>query len=58
MDLPMLLLSGAVAGTLAGLLGIGGGIIIVPIVTLLFEIQGLFAVFLFVLAGRMSFNLL
>lgn len=37
MDLPVLLLSGAVAGTLAGLLGIGGGVIIVPIVTLLFE---------------------
>lgn len=36
----MLLLSGAVAGTLAGLLGIGGGVIIVPIVTLLFEGHG------------------
>jgi len=36
----MLLLSGAVAGTLAGLLGIGGGVIIVPIVTLLFESHG------------------
>ena len=35
----MLLVSGAVAGTLAGLLGIGGGIVIVPIVTLLFESQ-------------------
>lgn len=37
----MLLLSGAVAGILAGLLGIGGGVIIVPIVTLLFEGQGI-----------------
>ena len=36
----MLLLSGAIAGTLAGLLGIGGGVIIVPIVTLLFESHG------------------
>lgn len=41
MDLPMLLAAGAVAGTLAGLLGIGGGIVIVPIVTLMFENQGL-----------------
>ena len=41
MDLTMLLLSGALAGTLAGLLGIGGGIVIVPIVVLLFESQGL-----------------
>lgn len=41
MDLPLLLVAGAVAGTLAGLLGIGGSIIIVPIVTLLFETQGL-----------------
>lgn len=41
MDLPVLLLSGAVAGTLAGLLGIGGGVIIVPIVTLLFESHGI-----------------
>ena len=41
MDLPMLLGAGALAGTLAGLLGIGGGIVIVPIVTLLFETQGM-----------------
>ncbi|MCB1791671.1 MAG: sulfite exporter TauE/SafE family protein [Gammaproteobacteria bacterium] len=41
MDLPILLFSGAVAGTLAGLLGIGGGVIIVPIVTLLFEDHGI-----------------
>ncbi len=41
MDLPVLLGAGAVAGTLAGLLGIGGGVIIVPIVTLLFERQGI-----------------
>jgi uncharacterized membrane protein YfcA len=41
MDLPLLLFSGAVAGMLAGLLGIGGGVIIVPIVTLLFESHGI-----------------
>lgn len=40
MDLPLLLFSGAVAGMLAGLLGIGGGVVIVPIVTLLFEGHG------------------
>jgi len=40
MDLPLLLVSGAVAGMLAGLLGIGGGVVIVPIVTLLFEGHG------------------
>ncbi|ESQ16201.1 MAG TPA: sulfite exporter TauE/SafE family protein [Chromatiaceae bacterium] len=40
MDLPVLLLSGAIAGTMAGLLGIGGGVIIVPIVLWLFEGQG------------------
>lgn len=40
MDLTTLLLAGAIAGTLAGLLGIGGGIVIVPIVALLFESQG------------------
>jgi len=40
MDLTTLLLAGAIAGTLAGLLGIGGGIVIVPIVVLLFENQG------------------
>ena len=34
------LLLGAVAGTLAGLLGIGGGLIIVPVLALTFEMQG------------------
>jgi len=32
---------GAVAGTLAGLLGIGGGIIIVPVLALVFKSQGI-----------------
>jgi hypothetical protein len=40
-DLPMLIMSGALAGILAGLLGIGGGIVIVPIITLLFDGQGI-----------------
>ncbi len=34
------LLLGAFAGTLAGLLGIGGGLIIVPILAALFQLQG------------------
>jgi len=34
------LLLGAVAGTLAGLLGIGGGLIIVPVLAFIFERQG------------------
>lgn len=34
-------LTGAVVGVLAGLLGVGGGIIIVPALTFLFEAQGL-----------------
>jgi uncharacterized membrane protein YfcA len=40
MDTLVLILVGAVAGTLAGLLGIGGGAIIVPVLALLFEHQG------------------
>jgi uncharacterized membrane protein YfcA len=39
-DLLTLLAMGAVAGTLAGLLGIGGGIIIVPVLALVFQKQG------------------
>ncbi len=39
-DLLTLLAMGAVAGTLAGLLGIGGGIIIVPVLALVFRKQG------------------
>jgi len=34
---------GALAGTLAGLLGIGGGIIIVPVLALVFDNQGISA---------------
>lgn len=40
MDIIILLSMGALAGILAGLLGIGGGIIIVPILALVFEGQG------------------
>jgi uncharacterized membrane protein YfcA len=40
MDLMALLLAGAFAGTAAGLLGIGGGVIIVPVLSLVFEAEG------------------
>lgn len=41
MEVFVLLGMGAVAGTLAGLLGIGGGIIIVPVLALVFQAQGI-----------------
>lgn len=40
MDVAPLLLAGAFAGVLAGLLGVGGGIVIVPVIALLLEAQG------------------
>ena len=40
MEVLILLGMGAVAGTFAGLLGIGGGIIIVPVLALVFQSQG------------------
>ena len=40
MDILALILVGAVAGTLAGLLGIGGGAIIVPVLAVVFEHRG------------------
>jgi len=40
MDILFLLASGAVAGMFAGLLGIGGGIIIVPVLAMVFTSQG------------------
>lgn len=40
MDVAALILIGAIAGTLSGLLGIGGGAIIVPVLALIFEHQG------------------
>lgn len=40
MDIFPLLLAGAFAGILAGLLGVGGGIVIVPVIALLLEAQG------------------
>lgn len=43
MDVLILLVMGAIAGTFAGLLGIGGGIIIVPVLALVFAEQGVSA---------------
>ncbi|MCG6976577.1 MAG: sulfite exporter TauE/SafE family protein [Acidiferrobacterales bacterium] len=43
MELLILLVMGAIAGTLAGLLGIGGGIIIVPVLALFYANQGISA---------------
>ncbi|MDH5396365.1 MAG: sulfite exporter TauE/SafE family protein [Gammaproteobacteria bacterium] len=40
MEILILLASGAVAGMFAGLLGIGGGIIIVPVLAMVFTSQG------------------
>lgn len=41
MEVLLLIVVGAIAGTLAGLLGIGGGIIIVPVLALVFDNQGI-----------------
>ena len=43
LDILILIAVGVVAGTLAGLLGIGGGIIIVPVLALVFDNQGIHA---------------
>ncbi len=40
-DILLLLVTGSVAGLFAGLLGIGGGVVIVPVLVLVFEYQGL-----------------
>jgi len=39
-DLIILLITGGIAGILAGLLGIGGGILIVPVLVFIFRYQG------------------
>lgn len=43
MDVTSLLLAGAAAGTAAGLLGIGGGVIIVPVLSMVFAAEGVSA---------------
>jgi len=40
-DLLLLLVTGAFAGILAGLLGIGGGVVIVPVLVFIFQYQGI-----------------
>jgi len=41
MDITTLLIAGSIAGTAAGLLGIGGGVIIVPVLSLVFAAEGI-----------------
>jgi len=41
LEVLILIVVGAIAGTFAGLLGIGGGIIIVPVLAIVFENQGI-----------------
>ena len=41
MEVLILIVMGAIAGTLAGLLGIGGGIVIVPVLALIFDHHGI-----------------
>lgn len=41
MEVLILIVMGAIAGTLAGLLGIGGGIVIVPVLVLIFDHHGI-----------------
>jgi len=40
-DLLLLLITGAFAGILAGLLGVGGGVVIVPVLVFIFQYQGI-----------------
>ncbi|MGB1111348.1 MAG: sulfite exporter TauE/SafE family protein [Gammaproteobacteria bacterium] len=46
LDVILLLAAGAVAGLIAGLFGVGGGLVIVPVLVLLFEAQGMDPAFL------------
>jgi len=54
MEILLLIISGAISGILSGMLGIGGGLIIVPTLYFLFHYQGLFETHIMQVAASTS----